>query len=104
MQVSAVTRVIHNKVSNVSAGTAVRFVSQPTPIRSLLVYANDANTGKVYIGGSGVNSTNTPPLSAGDQLPFEFVEFEGDIADNLADFYIDAAVSGEGITYIAVKQ
>jgi hypothetical protein len=89
-------------VVTVSAGTAVRFTPAPTPIKSILVHANKANTGDVYVGDSTTSSTTTVPLEPGEKLEIEFRESVEETSGDLADFYVDSAVSGEGITYLAI--
>jgi hypothetical protein len=77
-----------------TAGTAVTLASS-TPAKRVTITALDTNTGVITVGGSGViaaSGTRTGvPLSAGDS-------YELDI-DNLSKVYIDATVSGEGVSF-----
>ena len=82
-----------------AAGTAEALASASQRVRSVTIVAKDANTGRVYVGGSGVDSTVNSGLLAGDVLTHTTA---GGWLD-LADVYIDAAVSGEGVDYYAVK-
>ena len=92
---------LHNKVTNVSAGTAVRFTPTPTQIKSMLVHANTDNSGNVFVGGTGVDSTNTPPIAAGATRTFTFKSTELETTTDMATLYMDAASSGDGLTYSA---
>lgn len=67
-----------------------------TPARRVTIIALDTNTGAIAIGGTGVlaasGATRTGViLSAGDA-------YELDI-DNLSKVYLDATISGEGVSY-----
>lgn len=64
----------------------------------LMVKALTANTGLVYVGNDGagdVASGNGLPLLAGDVVVFEWV-------GNLGSLWVDAAVNGEGVAWIAL--
>ncbi len=78
------------------AGTAEALPSSATPIKSITIKALASNTGKVYVGGSGVSSANGLELSKGESISFNY-------NGNLNDIYIDADVSGEGVVYFALK-
>lgn len=81
-----------------TAGTPEPLSRAPFPVAQVDVFALDANTLRVYVGDhavSGVASNETGlPLSAKEQ-----VTFEGPV--DLANIWIDAVVSGEGVTWIA---
>jgi hypothetical protein len=80
-----------------TAGTAVALgtgrVDGP-----IIVKALPANAGLVYIGGvnGDVTSSNGMPLAAGNLVLFENV---GD----LADVWVDAAVNGEGVSWLSLR-
>jgi hypothetical protein len=61
------------------------------------IFALDANTDRIYVGGvdaSAVASNQRgAPLSAKEQIWFENVD--------LANVWIDAVVAGEGVSWIA---
>ena len=58
------------------------------------VAAKPANTGNIFLGNVGVTSANGRILAPGEAI---------DLAvDNLSRLYIDAAVAGEGISYLAL--
>ena len=81
-----------------SAGTAVALGS----IRidgPLAVKALDTNTGVVVLGNDGANDvtvSNGLRLAAGEMLVFEWV-------GELASIYLDSAVNGEGVSWIALN-
>jgi hypothetical protein len=96
------------KVTVTAAGTPQPVTATPTPISRVRFSAiNDAspNTGKVWVGlsalvkATGVGVLDVLPIPAASHwrspaVEFEFEEFyRGD----LADFYLDSAVNGEGV-------
>jgi len=65
----------------------------------LMIKALDTNTGVVAIGNDGANDVTTSNglrLSAGDSIVFEFI-------GNLANLYVDSAVSGEGVAWLVLN-
>lgn len=60
----------------------------------IVVGANPANTGKVYLGNSNVTTSNGYILSAGDAVGFD--------VDNTNLVYFDVTVTGEGVSWMAV--
>lgn len=76
-----------------SAGTAQAIGSSQAILSGVTVKALSGNTGVVYVGGSGVDSTNGFELSSGQQV---FVE-----VDNVATVYVDAATNDDGVSWIA---
>jgi len=77
-----------------TAGTAEALAGS-TSCKSVTVRAEIDNTGYIYVGNSGVDSTNGYLLEAGDTVSL-------DIA-NLSTVYIDSSVNGEGAYYIGVN-
>ena len=85
---------VPNAVSNSSknittAGTAEALASSTTAIKYVIITAKAANTGNVYIGGSGVSSTNGHPLAAGESVTIWI--------DDLAEVYADVDTNGEWV-------
>ena len=79
-----------------TAGTAVPLAAVDTPCKLITINAKAANTGKIAVGGQGVIATigvtqTGVILNAGDV-------YELEVAD-LNEVYIDATVSGEGVTF-----
>ncbi len=80
-----------------AAGTAEPLSREPFVVARVDLFALDANTDRVYVGGVDVSAVASNqrgvPLSALEQVWFENVD--------LAKIWIDAAVSGEGVTWMA---
>jgi len=90
-------------VVTAAAGTAVRFTTAPTPIKSILVQASKANTHVVYIGDSTTSATTTLSFEAGETLEIKFKDSGEETSGDLSDFYVDSVTTGQGIKYIAVE-
>ena len=77
-----------------TAGTAVVLASA-TPCTSVAITAETDNTGFVVVGASDVIASLATrkgvPLEAGDSITLE--------VSDLSLVYIDATVSGDGVTY-----
>lgn len=77
-----------------SAGTAV-VLGASTTIKEVLITAELNNTGVMCVGGSGVIAAEATregtPLEAGESMRI--------VTSNLANVYIDATVSTDGVTY-----
>ena len=54
--------IISGTITVAAAGTAVRFTTVPTPLRSIEIYAIAGNTGDVYVGDSSVDNTDIPTV------------------------------------------
>jgi len=76
-----------------SAGTAEALAGS-TAIESVTIKALHANTGMIYVGDSGVDSTNGFVLDAGETVSMD--------VDNLADIYIDADTSTDGVSFLYI--
>ena len=63
--------------------------------KAVSIAANPDNTGNIFLGDSTVSSANGRILAPGDTLDLAI--------DNLNRLYIDAAVDGEGISYLWVS-
>ncbi len=76
-----------------AAGTAEVFAAAEQFFHSITITAKAANTGQIYLGGSGVSNTINDGLDAG-----ETVSFSNERAMlNLANWYIDADTTSEGV-------
>lgn len=83
-----------------TAGTAEPLVASSTPITGkVVIRALDGNTGAVYIGDDGVDSTNgyTLEVSGSNRSDAE-VEFH---IKNLNLVYLDVGVNGDGVSWLA---
>ena len=79
-----------------AAGTAETLVAASTSCRFVILTALSTNTGIVAVGGSTVVAAAATrrgaALSAGDSV--------GIPIDDLIKIYLDAVVSGEGVSYM----
>jgi hypothetical protein len=89
------TGISHGNKTVTTAGTDVALVGSSTPCKRVTIQALTSNSGKIAIGGSGVDATIPTGtgilLSAGESYSFDI--------DNLTDVYIDSTVSGEGVRF-----
>jgi hypothetical protein len=86
---------IYNGQKTVStAGSAEALAASQAIVSGVHVKALIANTGKAYVGNSGVSSSNGYELDPGESV---FIEIA-----NLATVYVDVAVNGEGVSYLAM--
>jgi hypothetical protein len=85
---------VSGKVLNVTA-TGTRQALANIPCREVTVIAKKNNTGSIFIGGSDVSKTvYGVELAANESFTFAVV--------NANLLYIDASVSGEGVSYVAL--
>ena len=80
-----------------AAGTAVKLGTQEVNA-PLMVKALDTNTGAVALGNvsEDVTVSNGLRLEPGDSVVFEFV-------GHLGSLWLDAAVNGEGVSWIILN-
>ncbi len=77
-----------------TAGVRVQLITTSTACKKVLITANGANTGNIFVGGS------TIATGRGKQLvPLQDLELW---IDDLSKIYIDASVSLEGVHYVYV--
>lgn len=90
------TGIGHGVKTVASAGTDEALVASATPAKWVTIQARTDNTGNIAIGGAGVDAneaTGTGVLlaaAASITLP----------VDDLADVFVDATVSGDGVRFI----
>ncbi len=88
------SNILHGIKTVTTAGTDVALAAS-TPCVKVDIQAQTDNTGFIAVGAVGVDATEATgtgiELEAGDVYSLEI--------DNLADIYIDATVSGEGVRY-----
>lgn len=81
-----------------AAGTAVALGNQPIA-GPIAIKALAANTGLVFVGNDGasdVSSANGFQLAAGETIILNHVA-------DLSNLYVDAAVNGEGVCWLALN-
>lgn len=81
-----------------TAGTAVALSSASLRVKSVTLVAKVTNTGKIYVGGSGVSSSVNGGLDPGDALEIPALSWL-----DLKDLFVNSSVNGEGVDFYAVK-
>ncbi len=81
-----------------TAGTQVRLISGDlvVPVRGVYITGKEGNTGPMYIGSADVSATMGYCISV-DTTTFLPVT-------SLFDIWVDAGVSGNGVSYIGIKK
>lgn len=85
--------VLNGNTNVTTAGTRVTLAASTT-CRSVTVRAKHTNTGVIYVGNSSVSSSNGYQLLPGESISLDIT--------NLNTVNLDAATSGEGVTYLGV--
>jgi len=94
-ELTACNSLLHGQTNVATAGTAVKLIATDDATKSITIKALVANTNSIYVGDSGVDSTNGYILDAGDTMSMDL--------DNESDnVYIDADVNGEGVSWFAI--
>ena len=78
-------------------GTAVAVATSGNAITAVSFRARTDNTGAVYVGDSGVTSSNGYRLEPGDELNLSFRE-----TIDLRRFFVDADTASDGVDYAGV--
>ena len=71
--------------------TSAEVLTSSTACKHVDIMANIANTGIIYVGGSGVTSSTGIALYPGDVYSIDI--------DDLNDVYVVASVNGENVQY-----
>lgn len=77
-----------------TAGTDLA-IATSTPAKWVTIQAYTTNTGKIAVGGAGVDAT----IATGDGVLLSAGESITVAVDNLSDVFVDATVSGEGVRF-----
>ena len=91
IQVDIPTTIAHALVTVTTAGTRVQIATNNA--KSITVKATVANTGIIYVGNSGVTSSNGFPLASGDTVSIDI--------SNTYVVWVDSSVSGETCRWIS---
>ena len=91
--VSLPSTVYHGKTTVTTAGTQVTLTTTQTIVTGVTVKAGSTNTDLIYVGASGVSSTDGLELNQNEQV---FIAI-----DDLTTVWVDSAVNGEHVTWIA---
>lgn len=93
-------------VTVASAGTAQPLSATSVLATDIIIMADHANGGRIFVGDSTVSSTTGQFLAAGESLTISTATVRGTADDfDLADIYVDAATNGDKarVAYIARK-
>lgn len=95
----ALLRLAHFKKTVTTAGTAEAISTSGLRPEKVVIQADPANTGKIFVGDSTVSSTNCfVSLAAGEKIELDIGDFDsGATGWDMDNIYIDASVSGEGV-------
>ena len=88
---------LSGKKTVAAAGTAVQLGTIQTNA-PVMIKALPGNTNTVYVGNNGagdVDSTNGLALAAGDAIVMAYL-------GNLGALWVDAAVNGEGVSWLVI--
>lgn len=82
-----------------AAGTQVQLDATTTRmLRSLTIIAHSSNVGRIFYGGSDVDSSTQKGLQGGESFTLTGVgPFE------IGDIWIDAATNADGVDFIGVR-
>ena len=84
-----------------SAGTAEQLYSTAVQARSVTIIAHDDNAGRIFYGGSDVDSSTQKGLNPGDSISFTRTDVNGETATfDASEFYVDSATSSDGVDWI----
>lgn len=77
-----------------TAGTRVQLTTTSTPCKKVLITANGANSGNIWVGGATVANGRGKQL-----VPLQDVEIW---IDNLNKIYVDSTSDGDSVSYLFV--
>ena len=87
------TTPVNGQTTVAAAGTRIRLPNRAGV--AVTIKALPGNTDNIFLGDSGVTSSNGHVLAAGDAVNVAM--------DNLNRFWIDSAVNGEGVSHLVVS-
>lgn len=85
---------ITNGQKSITSGTAVALSATSVTIQGVVVIAKSDNTGDVFVGDSGVDSSNGAILPPGAAIPIDI--------DDLNKVFIDGDTTGDAVSFLAV--
>ncbi len=86
------TTVVNGQKTVAATGTAEALAGATTLLSVVSIKALISNTGNIFVGNSGVDSTNGYVLAQGESVVLS-------VAD-LATVFIDSAVNGDGVSFL----
>jgi hypothetical protein len=81
-----------------TAGTEVQISNTSDRVKAIDVRGRPSNTGNVFFGVSDVTATNGWTLQPGESISITF----GEGSAKFADFWVDAATSGDDVDWSVV--
>ncbi len=100
----ALDKLVSESVTVSTAGTAVALSSTSKLVSCLAIYALSSNTNFVYVGDSGVDSTNGMPLKPEGSIDIESQnDANGKLIEvDISEIYVDADTNGNEVrvTYL----
>ena len=88
-----------------SAGTAQSISVSEINVEAALIYADSANVGTIFIGGSTVDSTNGIPLAAGHALPVGSDRSHGATSDiDLKSIFFDGTNTSDKVRVMYMQR
>ena len=91
-----ITAVTDGEMTVTTGGTPEALAASATPFVRCILTANQSNTDVMVIGSDTVDATLAGPRTGTPLVPFQSVTLKN--AD-LADFYADVEVDGEGLSF-----
>jgi len=82
---------IGNGAKDVTTAGTAEALAGSTACKKVFICAKDTNTGKIFVGGSGVSATSGAFIYPGGSMTLEI--------SNLSAVYIDAAENGDGVQF-----
>lgn len=92
-EITIPTAIFSGQSNVATAGTQVALASSQAILSGVTIKAKIANTGSIFVGPTGVSSSNGYTLAAGDSV---FIEVA-----NLATVFLNSSVNGEGVSFAA---
>jgi hypothetical protein len=87
------------------AGTAQKLSAAEIAVEAILIFADATNVGTIYLGGTGVTSSNGIPLTAGQEIPIYTDRAHGATADiDMSTIYINGDSTGDKVRIIYMKR
>ena len=109
MRESADLNVVGAQTVVAAAGTRVPLATgfpSNTRVRSVTIRALATNTNNMYVGDATVAAAVSYILAAGETITVEVsdAEWKTGTSVNLSNIWLDAAVNGEGVCYLYVRE
>lgn len=98
MTTSVTPRFVFGQKDIAVAGTSEQIDATEYRLSDLLIVAKSANAGRVFYGGSDVDSLTQVGLAAGESITLSAA-----LLLTLGSIYLDVAVGGDGVDFVGVR-